>query len=150
MANTVFGDEETVTITLTSLADGAYRQSASVDNSADSYIDMDIGFSIQVGTSPTADEALYLYLAPESDQDAEFSAGCSGSDSAYTADGEEGLLTLLAAVTVDATSDQDYVKGGIRVTAPRKFCFVVRNETGAALNATGSGNYLTVTPITYA
>lgn len=136
---------QTVTITLTSLADAAWRQSASVDNGTNKYLDAHIGGSIQVGTTPTAGETIQIYAYGSYDG-TNFTAGASGSDAAYTADGEEGLFKLLEVIEVDATSDQDYVWGPVSVAEkfggvlPETWGVVVKNDTGAALNATGTNN----------
>lgn len=143
----------TITITNTSLADGAYRQSTSVDNDTNGYLDAHVGGSIQTGTTPTADTNIEIYAYASYDG-TNFTGGASGSDAAYTADGEEGLFKLLEVITVDATSDQDYVWGPVSVSQafggilPVKWGVVVLNNTGAALNATGTNNEVQFTGIT--
>jgi hypothetical protein len=136
----------TITITLTSLPDGSYRQSAAINNDTNGYIDAHVGGSIQVGTSPTAAGTIEIYAYGSYDN-TNYTAGCSGSDAAYTADGEEDLLKLIEVITVDATSDQDYVWGPVPVAEkhfggflPVQWGIVVLNNTGAALNATGTNN----------
>lgn len=145
---------KTVTITLASLADGSFRQSASVDNDTDAFFDAQVGGSIQTGTNPVAGENIQI-LAYASYDGTNFTAGASGSDAAYTADGEEGLLKLLEVIEVDATSDQDYVWGPISVgqafggVLPVKWGIVIKNDSGAALNATGTNNEVQFTGITF-
>lgn len=135
----------TVTITLASLANNSWRQSTVVDNTTNKYIDALVGGSIQVGTSPTSGNAILIYAYGTYDG-TNYTAGASGSDAAYTADGEEGLLKLVESIVVDATSDQDYVFGPASLkdvfggVLPSKWGIVVKNETGAALNATGTNN----------
>ena len=107
-----YSTAQTVTITLTSLTDGSYRQSASVDNGTNKYIDAHIGGSVQTGTSPTAGNLIEIFAYGTYDG-TNFTAGASGSDAAYTADGEEGLLKRLEVIEVDATSNQDYVWGPV-------------------------------------
>lgn len=144
----------TVTITLTSLADGSFRQSASVDNDTNAFFDAQVGGSIQVGTTPTAGENIQI-LAYASYDGTNFTAGASGSDAAYTADGEEGLLKLLEVIEVDATSDQDYVWGPVSVAQafggilPVDWGIIVKNDSGAALNATGTNNEVQFTGISF-
>lgn len=135
----------TVTITLTSLADGSWRQSTAVDNTTNKYMDALLGGSIQTGTSPTADALIEVYLYASYDG-TNYTGGASGTDSAYTADGEETLFKLAQVIIVDATSDQDYVFGPISVAQafggamPSKWGVVIKNGSGAALNATGTNN----------
>lgn len=143
-----------ITITMTSLADGAYRQSTVVDNSTNKYVDALIGGSIQTGTTPTAETRIEVYLYASYDG-TNYTAGCSGTDGAYTADGEENLLKLIEVIIVDATTGQDYVFGPISVAQvfggimPSKFGVVIKNATGAALDATGTNNHIKYTGIKY-
>ena len=143
-----------LTITLTSLADAAYRQSTVVDNTSNEYIDAQIGGSIQVGASPVANESIYIFVYGSYDGTS-YTAGCSGTDGAYTADGEEGLLKMLEEIVVDGTANQDYVWGPCSVAEkfggvlPRKWGIVVKNDTGGALHATGTNNEVKYTGIKY-
>jgi hypothetical protein len=136
---------QTVTITMTSLANAAYRQSSVVDNTTNKFIDALIGGSVQAGTSPTANGLIEIWLYGTYDG-TNYTAGCSGSDAAYTADGEEDELRFLTSISVDTTSDQDYVWGPVSVAQafggvlPSKWGVVVRNNTGSTLNATGTNN----------
>lgn len=137
---------QTVTITLTSLANSAWRQSAVVDNTSNLYVDALIGGSIQVGTSPTTQTTINIYAYGTFDG-TNYTGGASGSDAAYTADGEETRFKLLESIVVDNTSDQDYVWGPTSVCAqanwpvlPSKWGIVVSNATAVALNATGTNN----------
>lgn len=147
-----------IACTVTSLTSGSYRQSAVVDNSSNKYVDALLGGSIQVGTSPTAGNTIDILLYGERDDGggtSQYTAGCSGSDAAYTADGEEDELFPLYSITVDATSDQDYEFGPIAVAQafggilPRKWGVVVKNSSGATTNATGTNNEIKYTGIKY-
>lgn len=143
----------TVTLTQTSLTDGSYRQSTVVDNDTNGYLDAQVGGSVQTGTTPTVDTTIKV-LAYASYDGTNYTAGCSGTDGAYTADGEEGLLKTLEVIKVDATSDQDYVWGPVSVAQafggilPVKWGIVILNSTGATLNATGTNNEIQFTGIT--
>ena len=144
-----------ITLTLTSLTDGSWRQSAAVDNTSNLYIDVLVGGSVQVGTSPTADGTIDIYAYGQYDASGEYTAGASGSDAAYTADGEEGQLKFIASIVVDATSDQDYEWGPYNIAPafggviPQRWGLVVENNTGATLNATGTNNETIYTGIDY-
>ena len=148
VTKSTYATAASATITLTSLADGNWRQSAVVDNTSNLYLDAWLGGSIQVGTSPTDGNTISIYLYGTYDG-TNYTAGASGTDLAYTADGEETLLRLADVITVDATSDQDYVWGPVSVSSvfgnsppgiPSKWGVVVKNDSGAALNATGTNN----------
>lgn len=147
-----FASAATITITIASLADASWRQSNNVSNASNLYVDAHIGGLITTGTSPTANEAIYVYAYATWDGGSNYTAGASGSDAAYTADGEEGLLALLQVIEVDATSDQAYAWGPVSVadafgSMPSHWGVVVRNETGAALNSTGGNHEIKFTGI---
>lgn len=152
--NSAYSTAQTVTITLTSLGDDSWRQSASVDNGTNLYVDAHVGGSIQTGTSPTANNVISVYAYGTYDGTT-FTGGASGSDASYTADGEETLFRLLETIQVDATSDQDYVWGPVSVASayggvlPETWGIVVHNDSGAALNATGTNNECQFFGITY-
>lgn len=149
-----YSTAQTVTMTNTSLGDGSWRQSASVDNATNLYVDAHLGGSIQTGTTPTANGTIDIYAYGSYDG-TNFTGGASGSDAAYTADGEELLFPLLLSITVDATSNQDYVFGPVSVAQafggvlPETWGIVIENNTGAALNATGTNNEIQFFGITY-
>jgi len=136
---------QTVTITTAGLASGSWRQSSAVDNTTNKFVDALLGGSIQTGTSPTTGTTIVVYVYGTWDG-TNYTAGCSGSDAAYTADGEEDELRFLTSITVDATSDQDYVWGPVSVAQafggvlPSKWGVVVTHSSVAALNATGTNN----------
>lgn len=143
---------QSVTITLTSLADGAWRQSAAVDNGTNLFEDALIGGSIQVGTTPTADGTIDIYIYGSYDGTS-YTGGASGSDAAYTADGEEFLFKQVKSIVVDGDSNIDYVWGPESVAAlfggvmPPDWGVVVENNTGAALHATGTNNEIQFTGV---
>lgn len=145
-----------ISITLTSLGDGNWRQSAVVDNTSNLYMDAMVGGSIQVGTSPTAGGTIDIYAYGQYDATGEYTAGASGSDAAYTADGEETSLKLVDVIQVDGTSDQDYEWGPASVAAafgllslPQRWGLIIENNTGATLNATGTNNEVKYTGVNF-
>lgn len=152
--NIAYATAASVTLTATSLADGSWRQSTAVDNTTNLYMDAHIGGSIQTGTTPTANGTIDIYAYGTYDG-TNYTGGASGTDGAYTADGEELLFPLLLSITVDATSDQDYVFGPVSVAQafggvlPSKWGIVIENNTGAALNATGTNNEVQFQGVTY-
>lgn len=136
----------TMGLTTTPLGDGSWWQSLVVDNTTNKYLDALLGGSIQVGTSPTDGGTIDIYLYADVDGTL-YTGGASGADAAYTADGEEKLLLDFLSIVVDATSDQDYVFGPRSVrevfgVMPKKWGLVIENNSGAALNATGTNNTL--------
>ena len=147
-----YASAATITITLASLGDTSWRQSNNVSNATNKYVDAHIGGLITTGTSPTDNEAIYVYAYASWDAGTNYTAGASGTDSAYTADGEEGLLALLQVIEIDATSDQQYAWGPVSVAdafgaMPSHWGVIVRNETGTNLNATGGNHEIKYTGI---
>lgn len=136
-----------LTITLASLADNAWRESTAVDNTSDLYDDVLVGGTITTGTTPMVNTTIEVYLYALADGTL-YTGGASGSDAAYTADGEETLFVPAQIITVDATSDQGYVFGPVSVRAafggamPSKWGVVVKNDSAVALNATGGNHAL--------
>ena len=155
VTTTTYSAAQTVTMTNTSLTNGSWRQSTAVDNGTNKYIDAHLGGSIQVGTTPTAGGTIDVYAYGTYDG-TNFTAGASGTDGSYTADGEEGLLKFVTSIAVDATSDQDYVFGPESIAAafggvlPETWGIVIENNTGATLNATGTNNEIQFFGITFA
>jgi len=140
----------------TGLANGGYWQSASVDNSSDKYIDAILGGSIRVGSSaPTAGSTIEIYAYGSWDGGTTFTAGCSGSDAAYTADGEEGLLRLVETIVVDADINIDYVFGPVSMAGvfggilPAHWGLVVVNNTGQTLNSTVTNHVIEYQGVKY-
>ena len=148
----LYASPTTITITQAGLTNNSYRQSTVFDNSTTRYEDGLLGGSIQVGTTPTDKTTIEIFLYGTFDG-TNYTAGCSGTDSAYTADGEEGLLPLVAIIYVDTTSNQDYVWGPISVAAafggvmPQKFGVVVQNKSGVTTHATGTNNVVKFTGV---
>jgi hypothetical protein len=144
-----------MTWTLTSLANGSWRQSTAVDNTSNLYMDVLVGGSVQTGTTPTANTTIDIYAYGQYDGSGEYTAAATGSDAAYTTDGSEGLLKFVTSIVVDDTSDQDYEWGPIALAQvfggvmPQRWGLVAENNTGATLNATGTNNETVYTGIDY-
>lgn len=142
-----------ITLGLTSLADGGYRESAAVDNgTTDKYLDAQVGGKIQIG-AVSADGTISIYAYGSYDG-TEYTAGLTGSDGTITwgttgTTGVDGYLNLplLGVVSVDTTDDNDDVRWGPFSVAqafggvlPTKWGIVVKNSTGIAFHATGTNN----------
>lgn len=143
----------TIVITLSGLTNGSWRQSAFVDNTIDLFEDAMIGGSLQMGTNPVAPFLAEFYLYGSYDG-THYTAGASGLNAAYTADGEELLFPKLRFIQVDATSDQDYVWGPVSVRRaaswsklPPFWGIIHRNNTGVAYNAVGTNNHVKFTGV---
>lgn len=147
MAVTYSGASGTaITFTLANLGNGSWRQSTAVNNTSNLYDDALVGGSVQTGTSPTAGGTIDIYAYGQYDGSTEFTAGASGTDGAYTADGEESQFKRVATITVDGDSNIDYEWGPVSIAAvfggvlPQRWGLVAENNTGVALNSTGTNN----------
>lgn len=139
-----YASSAALTITLASLADGSMRQSTAVDNSSNLYVDALVGGKIKTGASGvSASGYVDLYLAVSHDGGTTYSGDASGTDGAYS--GESGNLIFLARVTADANATT-YEFSGFSIaqacggSMPQRWVIVVDNQTGAALDSTGSNH----------
>lgn len=144
-------------LTLTSLAglaSAGYWGSAAVDNSASAnYLDVFVGGKVVVNSTISADGQIYLYAYGSYDGTT-MTAGLNnvslpGAITWGTNTGVDSYmdLRLLGFANVDTTDDGDTVEFGPFSIAqafggfvPPKWGVVLYNATGAALDATGTGN----------
>lgn len=153
----IHGTPVTITCTLASLASDttlvAGRQSAVVDNSAGLLIDAILGGKIRVGTSPTTNRLIEVWLFGSYDGTS-YSAGLGAGDSALSVSGKRGLLALFQVIETFSTSDVTYEFGPRSVAAcfggvmPAKWGVGIIHNTGVNLHATGGSHELKYTPIT--
>ena len=142
--NISYAAAASITLTATSLADGSWRQSDSVDNGTNLYVDALVGGSVQMAAS-TLNSTVDIYAYGTYD-DGTFSGGASGSDGAFTANGNERAFKYLGSVVSGSTSNVDYVWGPFSVAAafggtlPEQWGIVYENNSGASLHATGTNN----------
>lgn len=148
-----YSSENALTLTLASLANGAYRESTEVDNDASASVrweDALVGGKIRTGTSPTNNRTIqiFAYGTIRGFTTNARTAGVTGADAAYTPVGNNALLLKpLETIVVTATSNQDYFWGPISMASrfggilPVRWGIVVFNDSAVALNATGSEHY---------
>ena len=151
-----------ITITLPSLADGAYRESTAITNAANLYIDALVGASIQVG-AVGADGTIEVYAYASADGGTTYSGGLDGSDAAVTwgtthSTSVNGFsqLVLLGVIDVDTTDDNNDLECGPYSIAsafggvlPEDWGLVIKNDTGTAFHATGTNNSVHYSGIQY-
>lgn len=152
-----------ITVTLASLADGGYRESAGINNTVNKYMDALVGGSIQVATV-VADGTISIFAYGSMDAGGIYSGGLVGTDEAITwgttpaSSSVEGYnqLKLLGVISVDTTDDDNDIEfAGFSVAAafggvmPEKWGIVVLNESGVALHVTGTNNEIHYQGINY-
>lgn len=151
--NIKYAAAATIAMTNTSLADGAWRCSAEVDNGTNLYIDAIVSGNIQTGTL-TADGSIDVYLIGQLADGVYFTAGIDASDKAITwgttdrtTDNGEFQLRRIERIQTDGNADnQDVHFGPCSVaqafggTMPESWAVVIENNCGATTNATGTNN----------
>ena len=153
----------TITIGVASLASSstwvAGRESNEVDNTTNKFVDALVQGKVTVGTSPTANTLILVYVWG-SDTSAATTAidVIDGADSAETitsAGVRDGFLRLAASINVDATtSDRAYPVAPFSVAdlfgqMPRYWGLFVTHNTGVALNATAGNHAFAYTGIKF-
>lgn len=155
------------TITLASLATSstrvAGRESTAIDNSTNEYVDALVGGKITVGTTPTANTFIDVWVYAAWDEGPTYpslvTSGISGTDGGATAVTEgvrNSAMRLAHTILVDATtSDRQYAVPMFSVAdlfggrMPRRWGLWVSHNTGVNLNSTGSNHDLSYTGIKY-
>jgi hypothetical protein len=140
------------TITLASLATSstwvAGRESTSVSNTTNKYLDYDVTGKITTGTTPTVDTEIRMYGIRPIEDTPTWPDVFDGTDSAETVTNTQILATLplLWSGTVSATSNIAYqIINGLTLAqcwgiVPDNFEIFVAHNTAVNLNATG-GNH---------
>lgn len=152
-------DSQAITISLASVASSssrtAGRESSVITNQSNLDVDHILSGKIRVGTSPTANTFIDVWVVPLLSLISATVAWpdvFDGTDSAETATSAgilQGLGQLAKSILVDATtSDRDYYFGGVSVAAlfggnmPSDYVVFVTHNTGVNLNATGGNHTL--------
>lgn len=136
------------TITLTSLANGAGRICAVVDNTttrapmAQVYLRATTG-----GTAPTVNAPIKLYLIRRSN-DGTTDLADSGLGTTDAAVATEPInAEQVGSIIVTTATNTTYIKSFLVYDLSAKYSFVVWNATGQALNATASNFTFQVVPV---
>ncbi len=135
-------------------------ESTEIDNSTNRYIDAILQGKITVGTTPTINTQIQIYVWG-SDQSLATSAldVLDGTDSAETLTSvgiRNGLLKLAAVLDVDATtSNRVYLMGATSVrnlfggVMPKFWGLFITHNTGVNLNATGGNHEMYYTGVEF-
>lgn len=151
-----YGTPATITLDLTSLASSgdftAGRESTVVDNSSNKYVDALVSGSVVVGTTPTINTTIAIFVYAQHDDTPTYQDVFDGTDSAETVTSAgvlAGVVRLLGTLKVDATTtDRIYYLAPTAVAPlfggvlPKRWGLFVSHNTGAALkSSTNSGNF---------
>lgn len=159
-----YGTKTAITIGLASLATSstfvAGRESNQVDNSSNKFVDAILQGKITVGTTPTANTQIMVYLwGSDTDITGANIDTLDGADSAETISSVgvgSGFLKLFRALQVDSnTTDRVYYVGADSIaqyfggTMPKYWGLFVTHNTGVNLNSTGGNHEFNYTGIKY-
>jgi len=140
-------NNQSITCTITSLANNGQRQSTAIDNTSNQDLDASVMVKVKsAGSSVSATGSVNVYAYGSSDGGTTYSDTCTGTDGAVTLTSPPNVK-LIGIINVVANSTT-YIGGPFSVAAafggilPGKWGIVVENKTGAALDASvGSAIY---------
>ncbi len=136
-----WGTKATVTVTLTSLANGSARESTVIDTGAVGAVDMALRVKTNGQASGTSVLNVYAYAALA---DTTYTDGATGSDAAFTAANRLNSK-FVGAVQMNTTSSVTAmltVAQAFDGALPSKVGFIFLNSSGAALSATGADHVI--------
>lgn len=145
-----------ITITLTSLGNGSYQQSAAVDNTTNKYADAFVYGHVKNNGTPLVTGSYSLFVYGSNDNGTTYSNNASGSDASFTPDSVNNLL-LLATVATTATAGLISYWPGISVcqaarwtVLPSKWGIIFLNNSNVALTGTGSDHVFSFQGVNFA
>jgi hypothetical protein len=148
-----------LTITLASLASDTSlltgRESATIDNSSNLYLDYLISGKITAGTSPTAARSIEVWAVGSWDGTnwPDVFDGTESAETITSADIKASICRFVAAMATANTSDRTYHFGPVSIAAafggtlPPKFVLFVTHSTGVALNSTAGNHQIRIQPV---
>ncbi len=143
-----FSAAASITITLASLGNGSYRQSAAVDNSTNLYNEAFCNGKFKTGASGTsATGSFQVFPYASYDGGTSYTHGASGSDASYTPDLSFSLIPVQSVGGGSLANATTYFWDFHIVAAqgwsylPKSWGLIVLNNCGSALDSTG-GNFL--------
>ena len=148
-----------LTITLASLASDTNlltgRESATIDNSSNLYLDILISGKITAGTSPTASRSIEVWAVGSWDGTnwPDVFDGTESAETITSADIKASVTRYLAAMATANTSDRAYHFGPVSLasafggTLPPKVVLFVTHSTGQNLNSTAGNHQIRLQPV---
>lgn len=151
MAGNILGsygtNNQTITITVASLANNGARESTAADNTSNLFLDALVSLKIKSpAASTSATGYIEVFAYGTTNAGTTYSDSCTGSDAGVTLTVPENMRRIgVINVVADATT---YNAGPFAVAAafggvlPAKWGIVVRNKTGGTLDATGGSHVI--------
>jgi hypothetical protein len=138
----LFAAKATITVTLTSLADGGARETTVVDNTTNLYLDALLRIKSNGLAGSTALLEVYAYAALS---DNDYTDGATGTDAAFTTANIKNAIPVGSVQMNGATA----IKAGpFSIAAafggvlPSKWGLIFKNASGAALSATAGDHVI--------
>jgi len=136
---------QSITITLDSLADDGKRASAAVDNSTDCFLDAIVQLKINNTEGvPAGDANLLVYAYGTADGGTTYSGGATGSDAAYGGVAGQVIENCPMLGIIHADADDEVFESHAMSVArafggvlPDHWGIIVVNQLGVALSASG-------------
>lgn len=142
---------QVITITLASLASGAWRQGVFVDNTTNLFTEVLV--QLQAKTAGTAAGTVDLWCYGSVDNGVTYSDGATGLDAAFTPTATPNMVHLgtlnTPAINTAYTSPIFSVSFAFGSTIPLKWGIACKNTNGGALDATGANFVLQYQGQTY-
>ena len=142
--NELLNNNNSLTITLASLANTSARQSTAVDNTSNQDLDAGVMVKVKTGAASTsATGVLNVYAFGSADGGTTYSEGAGATDAAITLTSPPNVR-MIGRINAVANATT-YIGGPWSVASafgylPGKWGIIVENQTGATLDAT-AGNF---------
>ena len=148
-----------LTITLASLASDTNlltgRESATIDNTTNLYLDILVSGKITAGTSPTAARSIEVWVVGSWDGTnwPDVFDGTESAETITSADIKASVCRYVAAMATANTSDRTYHFGPVSLasafggTLPPKVVLFVTHSTGVNLNSTAGNHQIRLQPV---
>jgi hypothetical protein len=154
-----YGTASDLTITLASMATDTNlltgRESATIDNSANLFLDYLVSGKITAGTSPTAARSIEVWAVGSWDGTnwPDVFDGTESAETITSADIKASVCRFVAAMATANTSDRTYHFGPVSLAAafggtlPPKVVLFITHSTGVNLNSTAGNHQIRLQPV---
>lgn len=155
-AKTVKSSGGDAVITLASLANGSYRQSAKVNLGTPFGKTYRVVLNLEFAATPTSGNTVTVWANGSSSATpgTDNRGGCSGSDGSYTGYSSNAAASVKHLqfvgqneVTAQATATVQSIELGIWCPEAQYNSFVILNSSGAAIHSSDANCVLTLTPL---
>ena len=140
----LLGTATAMTITLASLASstaGVGRQSTLIDNTSNNYLSAKVSVQVTVGTTPTANSLIYVYLLTQDNAGTPIADDGAGlTDAGITIVNAQLLGTILVPAATSNVAYKKIFDTSFLGPLPPKWGIALVNSSGVALNST-AGNH---------